>query len=263
MLAGVSIREESLQATLSHFQHLLPGSKTKKYSLQELATIQYYIQKTIPQEQSIHEQKTKKLIQSSWRLPFHHDMLLTKQHKKKSEEDIRAEFRRLDILGEGRLTYLIVKSALELADVNESEERVRDWLRRYDRGGKGHVDIDDYFAIYHNLQQLQTEENIDNTTTISSGLFGTKKYSNTSTLSSSNQLSQMSLQRQQRIQAIRSAFDKYDVDGDGLISVQDLHRSLGQGEKALSLEECEAWIRRRDRTGNGALTFEDFAFFYL
>ena len=66
------------------------------------------------------------------------------------------------------------------------------------------------------------------------------------------------------------AFDKYDVDGDGFISIQDLERSLlrnngnsvtTEGHRTsnrYSRAELEAWIRGKDSTGSGVVSFTDF-----
>jgi hypothetical protein len=58
------------------------------------------------------------------------------------------DFRRLDVTGEGRLTFLTLKSALELRDVHVDDTTVRRWLQESDRGAKGYVDFADYEAIF-------------------------------------------------------------------------------------------------------------------
>jgi hypothetical protein len=63
-----------------------------------------------------------------------------------------------------------------------------------------------------------------------------------------------------RMQLLTRAFDRYDVDGDGRISVDDLQLAFAaQGRPAADLHELVTWVRRRDRSGVGLyVTLEDF-----
>ena len=66
---------------------------------------------------------------TGWSLPF------GSSYPKASLSIITQEFNRLDLLGEGRLTYLTLKSALELREIQTSDSTVRRWLKENDRGG--------------------------------------------------------------------------------------------------------------------------------
>jgi hypothetical protein len=72
-----------------------------------------------------------------------------------SDKDIFRSFQRFDITGDKKLTFLGLKSALELHnDSNKvSDSDIREWLRANDRGGKGYVDLDDYKRIYSHAQK--------------------------------------------------------------------------------------------------------------
>ncbi|KAG2925430.1 hypothetical protein PC115_g8264 [Phytophthora cactorum] len=64
-------------------------------------------------------------------------------------------------------------------------------------------------------------------------------------------------------EALRVIFGKYDVDGDGAISFIDLRRAMdkqmtGQTHR-LSDMEIQRWITEKDRSGQGVVSFEDFA----
>ena len=83
---------------------------------------------------------------SAWSLPFRCDC------PSASPSQISAEFKRLDLTGEGRLTYLTLKSALELREVHVQDSDVRAWLRETDRGSKGYVDFQDYQDIYTDFE---------------------------------------------------------------------------------------------------------------
>jgi hypothetical protein len=66
---------------------------------------------------------------------------------------IASEFKRLDLTGEGRLTFLTLKSALELREVSVDDGTLRRWLKVSDRGSKGYVDFSDYCSIYSDFEE--------------------------------------------------------------------------------------------------------------
>ena len=81
-----------------------------------------------------------------WTLPFRRSAVLI------SRQAMDLEFRRLDLRGEGRLTFLTLKSALELREVHIDDQTIRKWLKETDRDGKGYVDFADYETIYIECQ---------------------------------------------------------------------------------------------------------------
>ena len=71
-------------------------------------------------------------LSKGWTLPFRSSHL----RGSPSPSIITQEFKRLDLLGEGRLTYLTLKSALELREIKVADSTVRRWLKEMDRGGQ-------------------------------------------------------------------------------------------------------------------------------
>jgi hypothetical protein len=72
-----------------------------------------------------------------------------------SEAEVIREFAKLDLSGEGKLTFLTVKSAMELMNASGSSASsdnddvvIRAWLRDHDRGGKGYIDMADFMRIF-------------------------------------------------------------------------------------------------------------------
>ncbi len=66
-----------------------------------------------------------------------------------------------------------------------------------------------------------------------------------------------------RFEVLRQAFARYDVDGDGLITVPDLQSAfVAQGRRDCSVEDLESWLRKRDVSKRGGVSFEDFARHY-
>lgn len=81
-------------------------------------------------------------LKAGWKLP-------TREHAETlSRSEIVSEFKKLDITGEGRLTFLTLKTALEIRDVQIDDTVIRGWLRTYDLGDKGYVDFSDFEMIY-------------------------------------------------------------------------------------------------------------------
>jgi len=66
----------------------------------------------------------------------------------------------------------------------------------------------------------------------------------------------------QREWAIRRAFETYDLNGDGMITYLELRTVLMRQGREASESELRGWIRARDRSGNGAVSFADFCAAY-
>ena len=64
-----------------------------------------------------------------------------------------------------------------------------------------------------------------------------------------------------RMRALRVTFDKYDNDGDGMITVGDLRVVFGKmGRRDVGEEELESWVSQRSASGDvdRGVSFEDF-----
>ncbi|CAM0879017.1 unnamed protein product [Alopecurus aequalis] len=57
---------------------------------------------------------------------------------------------------------------------------------------------------------------------------------------------------------LRDAFDVYDIDGDGRISVAELSKVLGRIGEGCGTEECERMVASVDVDGDGCVGFEEF-----
>lgn len=57
---------------------------------------------------------------------------------------------------------------------------------------------------------------------------------------------------------LRDAFDMYDQDKDGLISVSELHRVLKSLGDGCTIEDCSRMIRSVDSDGDGSVNFAEF-----
>ena len=183
---------------------------------------------------------------STWKLPFKGRTSYI------SKAAIKEEFRRLDILSEQRLTFLNLKSALELREVRETDQTVRNWFREHDRGSKGYIDYNDYAAIY------EEDDDIDLSSSIN---IGSGSGSNNSTRDRgfiSYDESNSSKKTAAKTDLLRQAFDRYDIDEDGYISLSDLKTSFSNQGKTYNSSELNKWIEARDLSGTGKVSFDDF-----
>jgi calmodulin len=62
---------------------------------------------------------------------------------------------------------------------------------------------------------------------------------------------------------IRDAFNTFDRNGDGLVSIDELLQVMGMLGEAMTREEAEASLQRADSDGDGQLTYEEFVAFMM
>jgi len=62
---------------------------------------------------------------------------------------------------------------------------------------------------------------------------------------------------------IREAFDAFDRDRDGLVSIDELLQVMERLGEKMTREEAEASLRRADSDGDGQLTYEEFVTFMM
>lgn len=60
---------------------------------------------------------------------------------------------------------------------------------------------------------------------------------------------------------LRGAFDAFDKNGDGLVSIEELLKLMDQIGEDMSRTEAEDALRRGDTDGDGQLSFEEFLAF--
>ena len=211
---------------------------------------------------------------------------------------IAMEFNRLDLNGKGRLSYMYLKTALEIRRVIVDDVTVKRWMKENDRGNKGYVDFSDYQAIYTDAfassstglseegdgvrsgrGRIGRETRDSNSAYFDQGTNkpGSRRYGTleapprslspgkTDTMMhGSTAPNRPAPPDRERMQLLKRAFDRYDVDGDGAISVDDLQLAFAaQGRPTADPMELITWVRRRDSTGVGLyVTFEDFVTHY-
>jgi calcium-binding protein CML len=244
----VDLNDRLLGKTLEDYRNFLPGLKTGKISFQEFLAIEnsisnYYANRNDNNGDAFNISSpsgsptriggteafsgNSPLSSPQKSLRFNDNMKSTSTGP--STAVLQEEFKRLDLLGEGKLTFLSIKSALELRGEVISDENIRAWMQKTDIGGKGHIDEGDFI-------QAVGMRSMD--------------YSY-----STNTIGEVS---QDRYKALRSIFSRYDIDGDGYISVNDIIESFKNQGRTCTEAEALAWVRKRDSIGSGGVMFEDF-----
>jgi Ca2+-binding EF-hand superfamily protein len=250
--------------------------------------------------------RMKQVGRSTWKLPYRETA------QPISHAAVKEEYRRLDLRGEGRLTILDLRSALELREVRESDQNIRDWFRVHDKGEKGYISFKDYAAIYEHTaaavgsgrvgggggggggsgkglsagvagmgRSVEFSETAGGGTgsrlgvtfasTVGSGsgsASGSASASASATASGpgpsppQDRAADRRRAEETRLALLRKTFDRYDVDGDGAISSEDLRRAYTEQGKAFTAPDLKTWVQTRDTSGKGVVSFEDFARFY-
>lgn len=62
---------------------------------------------------------------------------------------------------------------------------------------------------------------------------------------------------------LREAFDAFDRNRDGLVSIDELLQVMGMLGEEMTREEAEASLRRADSDGDGQLSYEEFVAFMM
>ncbi|KAJ6405256.1 hypothetical protein OIU84_013264 [Salix udensis] len=57
---------------------------------------------------------------------------------------------------------------------------------------------------------------------------------------------------------LKTAFEALDLDGDDIVTGEELHEATVNGELDLSLEDCRSIIASMDADGDGAVSSKDF-----
>jgi Ca2+-binding EF-hand superfamily protein len=181
-------------------------------------------------------------------------------------EQLRSFFNRLQTGGRISLGSLKVNT-----DHGGEDHAMRSWVRERDRFGKGYVDFHDLVAFHertgdgfelpasHHHQHQQQQEAKDDQDHF---------YPTSRSDSSFEQRNRAPVVNEyeaaaSREVAIRKAFDAYDLNQDGLITYLELRTVFARANKQISEFELREWIRSRDRSNNGGVSFSDFRTAFL
>ncbi|KAG6475172.1 probable calcium-binding protein CML18 [Zingiber officinale] len=137
-------------------------------------------------------------------------------------DEIEKVFACYDANGDGRISASELAGVLRALGLDASPAEISDMIAEMDSDGDGFVDLQE-FADFHRR----------------SGGGGGGDGDGDS-------------------RELREAFDVYDLDGNGLISAEELHRVLSRLGEECSVEDCARMILPVDVDGDGNVNFEEF-----
>ncbi|XP_044504708.1 probable calcium-binding protein CML23 [Mangifera indica] len=135
-----------------------------------------------------------------------------------SMEEVRKVFNKFDKNGDGRISSDELKDILHALGSKTSPEEVRRVMQEIDKDGDGYIDFDEFVAFHTGGASASGD--------------GSKE--------------------------LKDAFDLFDVDKNGLISVSELHSVLRKLGEKCSKNDCEKMIKKVDADGDGHVNFEEF-----
>jgi Ca2+-binding EF-hand superfamily protein len=181
--AGCAATKFSVEAALTSLDSILPGIESESICLQELLAV-YSIHTRLPvpeqKQTEKHSATTNSVLNketTTWRYKGANTTMVPGSSAssdarnfislpsrasvaagpKMTEHEIRRLFKKLDISGEQKLTFMGIKTALEVYS-NPSDQvpavddaYIRDWIRTFDKGSKGYIDFNDFFAIFEDI----------------------------------------------------------------------------------------------------------------
>merc|ERR1711988_658846 len=200
-------------------------------------------------------------------LPFPPTDSLEDRLRPMDDDRLKEEFSKFDYFRDGRLTLSSLRILLETRGVDEdaAEECIQAWITKLDRQNKGFVDFRNFKAYYATHYQGLQEKGIMHVmeTATTAPIDHQRAGTDPATVDSGSRLANQGTAKPQisyeeKEQAIRRAFDMYDADGDGVISLNDLATTFARQGSRVSGADLKAWIRKRDLTGQGGVSYGDF-----
>ncbi|KAJ0983826.1 hypothetical protein J5N97_002182 [Dioscorea zingiberensis] len=167
-------------------------------------------------------------LASLFQLPFSAKVPLEKEKEVVDvvlveKTDLEKVFSMFDEDGDGFVTLPELRESLRRLGLLSTEKEVVSMMERVDASGDGLIDLNEFQKLYESIVR------------------------NTSTGSD-----------QEEDMEMKEAFDVYDRDGDGLITVEELALVLSSLGLAGRVEDCKDMIRKVDLDGDGMVNFEEF-----
>jgi calcium-binding protein CML len=126
-------------------------------------------------------------------------------------------------------------------------------FRRFDVNGDGKISSSELGSILGNLGHPATEEELDKmikeVDADGDGHIDLQEFV---------ELNTKDVDSDEALENLKDAFSVYDIDGNGLISAEELHKVLKSLNDDCSLAECRKMISGVDRNGDGMINFEEF-----
>ncbi|CAM8979443.1 unnamed protein product [Rhodiola kirilowii] len=135
--------------------------------------------------------------------------------------ELKRVFQMFDRNGDGRITQKELNDSLQNLGIYIPDKELTLMIDKIDANGDGCVDIDEFGELYQSLMDEREEEGEED---------------------------------------VREAFNVFDQNGDGFISVEELRSVLGSLglKQGRSVEDCKKMIAKVDADGDGRVDFDEF-----
>ncbi|XP_045786659.1 calmodulin-like protein 6 [Trifolium pratense] len=152
------------------------------------------------------------------------------------KEELKKVFSTFDKNGDGFITKQDLKESLRNIRIFMNEKEIDDIVVKFDSNGDGLIDFEEFCLL--------TSESLGGGEEKKEGVVGSKE----------DELEELEAN-------LKEAFEVFDKDKDGLISVEELALvlgSLGLRDGNKINEECKEMIRKVDVDGDGMVNFNEF-----
>uniref|UniRef100_A0A7N0U834 EF-hand domain-containing protein n=1 Tax=Kalanchoe fedtschenkoi TaxID=63787 RepID=A0A7N0U834_KALFE len=132
-------------------------------------------------------------------------------------------------------------------------EELRQVFERFDVNGDGKISSSELGAMITSLGQTATEEEIQRMI-----IEADKDGDGFISLEEFIEINIKDVDSDEALESLRGAFSVFDIDGNGLISAEELHKVLKGLGDVCSVAECKRMISGVDADGDGMISFEEF-----
>ncbi|KAF9677460.1 hypothetical protein SADUNF_Sadunf08G0110000 [Salix dunnii] len=132
-------------------------------------------------------------------------------------------------------------------------EELEQVFKKFDVNGDGKISSAELGSFWQNLGHEASEEELQNMITEldadGDGFIDLQEFV---------ALNTQGVDTDEVMENLKDAFSVYDIDGNGSISAEELHKVMASLGEPCSMAECRKMISGVDRDGDGMIDFEEF-----